>query len=373
MSLMRRLRPAEWVALAYAAYAVLKLFWHRRFEAIAPLPAHLLSLVAVVVAVRVGRTYFALPWPDPDRRRMHLRMAPIFVLVAIAGALVAPQEPTGMQAGFARVVLLAVAVWLGLAGSIGVAALLWFLMGIRQKTDTSLVRLIGMHVGPMVRDWLPILGLIYAYGISEISGPFFGDRDTTLAAIDRAMFGGTDPVLALQHWIHPALSEWLAGSYVFYAFVFPIVLGGIYVLKDDDAFRETTLVLCVVLGIGYVGYNLVPARGPLFTETFDVKLDLYYTASVKSNLMDAGRVPRDCFPSLHTGATVAMLIAAWRHIRKIGIAITPLCISIPFACVYLRYHWVVDVLAGLVLAIAAWIVVPAVQRMTRSKVQPFNP
>jgi membrane-associated phospholipid phosphatase len=362
MPWMRRLRPAEWVALAYAAYAVAKLFWHRRFEAIAPLPAHLLSLVAVVVAVRVGRKYFALPWPDADRRRMHLRMAPIFVLVALAGALVAPQEPTGIQAGFARVVLLAVAVWLGLAGSIGVAALLWFLMGIRQKTEKPLIGLIGELVLPMVRDWLPILGLIYAYGISEISGPFFDDQDTRLAGIDRAMFGGTDPVLALQHWVHPALSEWLAGSYVFYAFVFPIVLGGIYVLKEDDAFQEATLVLCIVLGVGYIGYNLVPARGPLFTQAFDVKLDLYYTATVKSNLMDAGRVPRDCFPSLHTGATIAMLIAAWRHIRKIGIAITPLAISIPFACVYLRYHWVIDVVAGFLLAVVAWIAVIAFRR-----------
>jgi len=43
--------------------------------------------------------------------------------------------------------------------------------------------------------------------------------------------------------------------------------------------------------------------------------------------------------------------------RKIAIAITPLCISIPVACVYLRYHWVIDVVAGFSLAVLAWAIV----------------
>ena len=42
----------------------------------------------------------------------------------------------------------------------------------------------------------------------------------------------------------------------------------------------------------------------------------------------------------------------WRHARGLFWAMAPIALSIPFACVYLRYHYVVDVLAGIALAIA---------------------
>ena len=41
---------------------------------------------------------------------------------------------------------------------------------------------------------------------------------------------------------------------------------------------------------------------------------------------------------------------AWRHARPMFWVMAPIALSIPFACVYLRYHYVVDVIAGAALA-----------------------
>jgi membrane-associated phospholipid phosphatase len=169
------------------------------------------------------------------------------------------------------------------------------------------------------------------------------------------MFMGQNPSLLVQKLIRPGLSEWLSGCYVVYALVYPIVLGAAWV-KGGRAFRETVCAVCIVLGVGYIGYNLVPAQGPIFTQTFDVSLNLYYTGFVKEQLMDVTRVPRDCFPSLHTGASLVMLIGALRHTRTLGLVLAPFVLSIPFACVYLRYHYVIDVIAGIVLAAIVWAV-----------------
>ena len=114
----------------------------------------------------------------------------------------------------------------------------------RKKTDTPLVIVLKDRVGVWVRDWLPLLFLLYAYGVTEAVGPFFRDMDPELARIDRWMFGGKDPVELCEHIARPVLSEWLAGSYVFYALLFPIVLGALYVLRDPRPFRETCRCRC---------------------------------------------------------------------------------------------------------------------------------
>lgn len=352
---MRGIRPTEWIAFAYLAYAIARIVVRGQVGSVTLLPSQHIPIVILVIAVRLWREYTSLPWKDAARRRAHVRMLPIFGLVAILGAITSFQGDVFKEHGLAKIVMVALNAFLWVGGAAGGTALLWLAMGIRQKTDVPLVSVLASRLGPALRDWLPLLGLLYAYGVTEALGPFFRDLDPELAGIDRWMFGGAEPVRLAERIVHPALSEWLAGCYVFYALLYPIVLGTIYVLRPN-AFQETCFALCLTLAVGYVGYNLVPAKGPMFVETFDVKLDLYFTGGAKEALMDATRISRDCFPSLHTGVAIALWIAALRHVRKVGLALSPIVLSIPFACVYLRYHWAIDVFAGLLLSIAVWLV-----------------
>ena len=358
----------EWVALAYGAYALVRVIFRWKIGNITVLPAQHFPIVAVVLAVRLGREYFALPWKDEAQARTHRKMAYAFAAAALVGAIASFQGDVFKERGFAWVVMVVLNVWIWVGGAAGVAALLWFAMGIRQKTEVPLVSVLARYLTGWVRDWLPLLGLLYAYGITEAVGPLVRDLDPELAAIDRWMFGGRDPVLLAESIGGPLFREWLAGSYVFYALLFPLVLGAIYVLRDARAFQETCFALCLTLAVGYVLYNLVPAKGPLFTQTYATKLDLYYTGYVKEQLMDATRITRDCFPSLHTGAGLCLLVGALRHVRRLGLAILPMTISIPFACVYLRYHYAIDVFAGILLSAIAWLV--AVRVFSQSGLSP---
>lgn len=74
--------------------------------------------------------------------------------------------------------------------------------------------------------------------------------------------------------------------------------------------------------------------------------------------MDATRITWDCFPSMHTCCTMLMGWIAFRHVRKLFWWLLPMIVSMPLACVYLRYHYVVDVLAGLALAVVMAKVTP---------------
>jgi membrane-associated phospholipid phosphatase len=237
---------------------------------------------------------------------------------------------------------------------------------IKRHGRVSTVGVFRENAGPLkaaARDWLPPLALLYAYGLLApiVDHPFFPDRDVQLRSFDRALFFGHDPLLALERIISPSLSEWLAGCYISYVFLFPVVLGAVYMNRDRARFRELALATTLALAVGYIGYTLVPALGPVFTGTFTTKLDLYYFREVKEQLMDRTRIPRDCFPSLHTCMTCVLLWGAWRHARVVFWVLLPSSAFIPFACVYLRYHYVSDVLAGFVLFVIVAVVAPKLQ------------
>ena len=71
--------------------------------------------------------------------------------------------------------------------------------------------------------------------------------------------------------------------------------------------------------------------------------------------MDRTRITYDCFPSFHTAGALLLSWGCWRHARKVFWLTLPMVASIPFACVYLRYHYVIDVVAGIALAsVLAW-------------------
>jgi membrane-associated phospholipid phosphatase len=63
--------------------------------------------------------------------------------------------------------------------------------------------------------------------------------------------------------------------------------------------------------------------------------------------------PHGAFPSLHVGASAYACLFDWRRNRLRAMTYLPIVLMIIAATVILRYHYVVDLLAGLALAILA--------------------
>jgi hypothetical protein len=356
--MLRALTPAERVVLAFVGYAALLMaalgVASLKLTAV-PRDDFVAALLVVFVLRMALRDRATAPAERSAAEKFHRFTLPLFLLPV--GMLLLPgQLPTAPADGGAavRFVLTAVdwtkrVIFLGAPG-----VLFWFAAGfqIRDKGSLDTRALIAGSVKPALlalRDWAPPVVLMYLYGLMGpiLAKPLFADRDMAVAAIDRALFFGHDPVLLCERLVHPALSEWLAGCYVAYGMLFPLVLGAIYADPEIKRFREVAFACTLALAIGYVGYTLVPVQGPLFTMKFGVNLDVYYVGWLKEQLMDRTRVPRDCFPSLHTCMSILFLWSAYRHTRRLFWVLLPIVGSIPIACVYLRYHFVTDVLAGI--------------------------
>jgi len=204
------------------------------------------------------------------------------------------------------------------------------------------------------RHWYPLPYVAWCYREMSLLIPASGvkDMDAELARLDYRLWGA-NPTVWLERVSTPALTEYLQ---VIYALFVPVVLLIAFLLwrqRRYTEFRYYAFLIALGYLVSYVGYGIVPARGPRFflsnLQTVDLR-GLWLTRWLQSTLDGLESRAWDCFPSGHTELT---LLAWWgsRLISKrlfwIYFAYT---LSIISATVYLRYHYTIDVLAGAVVA-----------------------
>lgn len=190
--------------------------------------------------------------------------------------------------------------------------------------------------------------------------------DDVLIRIDFALFG-VHPTLWLEKTIHPALTAALQLAYISYYFI-PLSLGALLVVKGRERELEESLfgiVLCFYLS--YVGYLLVPAVGPRFTLAHLQTAGLQagpVTQAVQGALNGLEHNKTDAFPSGHTAVALVTLFYAGKCREKALFRILiPIVSSLILSTVYLRYHYVIDVLAGAMLAALTILISPHVERL----------
>lgn len=214
-------------------------------------------------------------------------------------------------------------------------------------------------LGQVLRDYAPFLVSQAAYlllhDMVHAVSPL--DRDTWLIAADEAFFGGA-ATQWLEPYVHPWLTEWFSATYSMFLF-FPLALALWFSARGERSALLHLLQAVVLCNyIGYIGYLLVPAVGPMYTLHFDAPLTGGWFYATKESLDVLARAPRDCFPSLHTANTFVVLLVVWRYSRSLAWIYLPLGTSCIAATIYLRYHYTVDVLAGLLLGGAIVVGVP---------------
>ncbi|MEK6286524.1 MAG: phosphatase PAP2 family protein [Acidobacteriota bacterium] len=209
-----------------------------------------------------------------------------------------------------------------------------------------------------VRGWYPVALIPITYKELSYLIPLIHPRDFDgeLAAIDQR-FLGVHPTVWLERFTSPPLTEVLQLTYSSY-YLLPVILG--VVLWRKGWFEKFHFwVFIVVLGfyLSYLGYILVPAIGPRFLpEIVQAQTKpltgIWLFQPVRAMLDRAEGITRDCFPSGHTELTLLVLYYAHRFHRKTFWWLLPLGAGVIISTVYLRYHYVVDVVAGALLAVA---------------------
>lgn len=179
------------------------------------------------------------------------------------------------------------------------------------------------------------------------------DIDPILIRLDYAIFGFYPTVMA-EKLISPIFTDIMQLAYSSYYFL-PITLGVTLKIKgQDSAFDCSLFLIMFCFYLSYAGYMLTPALGPRYTISHLQNIDLrgYIIAGQIQELLNRFEgIKRDAFPSGHTGIALTVLYLSYRHAKGLYWVFLPCVIALIISTVYCRYHYVVDVLGGILLAL----------------------
>lgn len=179
------------------------------------------------------------------------------------------------------------------------------------------------------------------------------DIDPILIRLDYLIFGD-HPTVVLERIMNPLLTDLMQIAYTTYYFV-AISLGVVLLMKNKrEEFNRTLFLILFCYYLSYLGYILFPALGPRFTINHlqTAELQGFLIAEPIQNLLNRLEgIKRDAFPSGHTAIALTVLYLSYIFERRLFLILLPIVSALIFSTVYCRYHYVVDVVAGLLLTV----------------------
>ncbi len=227
-----------------------------------------------------------------------------------------------------------------------------------------------------LRHFYPVL--LYTAFFCEtglINRMFFPDYlDPMVIRWEQAIFGGEPSVWFMKRLPHLAVSELFYAAY----FSYYVMIGGVGIalfVRNRRQFFHYVSVISFLFYVCYVIYIIFPVIG---SRAFFHQVEGYslppesqrfaatdaYPESVKSGIFfrlmgfiyRVFEAPGAAFPSSHVAVALCTVFFSFRYLRPIRYWHLALAILLCFSTVYCRYHYAVDVLAGL---ITAAVVIPA--------------
>lgn len=278
----------------------------------------------------------------PQRLRRNLTIQD-YILVAFHGyffvrALLAPDSPAASQARL---------FWRWIFG----AAVLGIVLARGELVRRGWLRALIYRASAFVPVPISYLGLQHLL-------PALQPRllDAPLQRIDEAIFFGQTPARWLEPLVSAATVEWFGFFYWSYLPLLALHLIPMVLFGRGRAMRELLLGSMMVTAIGHTAYTLVPGAGPHAAMQFSKSLSCggYFWKMALDLVADAG-ARYDIFPSLHTALPTFFTLVCVRNRRSFPLRYTwPITAvftgNIIVATMLLRWHWGVDILAGLGLA-----------------------
>jgi hypothetical protein len=183
--------------------------------------------------------------------------------------------------------------------------------------------------------------------------------DAAIHAFDQRVFG-IEPAQFFDRFVSPATVEWFSFFYFGYFFILAVhVFPFMFAVKNMRLVSELSFGIITLVCVGHLLYILVPGYGPYqhLAGSFSHELDGPFWWPLVKAAVDAGdvRARTDIFPSLHTAAPTFLALFSIRHRRLWPFRLTwPLMVffasQIAISTMFLRWHYLVDVIAGLALA-----------------------
>jgi len=217
----------------------------------------------------------------------------------------------------------------------------------------------------IIRYWYPVFTILFffkeIYVIMMVLTPVL--NDSILINIDRIIFS-SDPTVFLFQFSNPVLTEFLQIVYILF-YLMPVIYAlELYIWRRYEELKYASFLVLTGFYLSFFGYLILPAIGPRFTlhnfgnlnnELPGLSLtntlrdiinfgESIYPGDIKNPELIA---QRDAFPSGHTIIITLITYCSYRLKSKSFRFYLPYSLLMIFSTVYLRYHYVIDLIAGI--------------------------
>lgn len=233
----------------------------------------------------------------------------------------------------------------------GAALVVWFAPPLLRGSRWFPLRLLG-------EIYLPLL-FPFFYAELEYLGLIFFDfdhsLDPSLIRLEQWLFGFQPSLEWSRAWPWPwfhELMEFAYFSYYFLSLAFLVLVfraRGIAPDKRWDAVRDFVRDLSVVMLVCYTFYTILPAWGPKYFRAGFVSVDGWVFTRIMRHIHETSALLGAAFPSSHVAGSMIPWWHTWKWFPRHRWWMTTLFVLLCMSTVYNRYHYVVDVLAGLLL------------------------
>ena len=179
-----------------------------------------------------------------------------------------------------------------------------------------------------------------------------GWLDSQVVALEQGLFG-VSPSLWIQPWQKPLLNEWMLLGYFSYYLIIAVPLVILFLKQREHDAAQMVWAISLAFFISYLGFMAYPVQGPRFefAELYDSELAGFLFVPLVNELMDTAAIHGGCMPSSHVAAAVVSATYITKHNRHLGMVCIPVVVTLCLGTVWGRFHYVSDVVAGIIIAI----------------------
>ena len=175
--------------------------------------------------------------------------------------------------------------------------------------------------------------------------------DNLFQKIEYAIFRSQPSIWLYERFSYIWLKESLHFFYFSYYLLIP-VLGLILYFEDLKKFRHFIFVTSFTFYFCYLIYIFLPVAGPLIWEL--PKMEGIVFVPLMNFIYAYAEKPGAAFPSSHVAVALMVVFFSYKYKRKLFYFFIADVIFLAIATVYCRYHYVIDVFAGIVTAFGCY-------------------
>jgi len=228
---------------------------------------------------------------------------------------------------------------------LGIILLITVLVYLQRKKANKFIR--------FIQSFYPFVLLAYTFGETAYLNHLFFQHsfDSIIIHWELVLFGSQPSIEFSRHFPEHWFAELLNFSYLSYYFM-TLGLALVYYFRYPQEAEKMIFIIITSLYIYYLIFILIPTEGPQYY--LPAPLNQAIRSGIFSDLVQFvehyGDKPTGAFPSSHVGMSFIYLILTYRKLPKLFWLLLPFVLLICMATVYIKAHYALDVIGGMVSA-----------------------